>query len=87
MSTYLSKFYFSDLAIDNLSFHETSKIIEKAIDENNSIILTDINAGKIIQIREDSMLKSYVLASDIIQADGQSVIWASKLLKIGRAHV
>lgn len=80
MSTYLSKFYFSDLEIDNLSFHETSKIIEKAIDENNSIILTDINAGKIIQIRENPELKSYVLASDIIQADGQSVIWASKLL-------
>lgn len=74
MSTSVSKFCFSDLPIDNLSFKETSKIIEKAIDENNSVTLTGVNAAKIIQIREDPKLKSYVLESDIIQADGQSVI-------------
>lgn len=74
MSRSVSKFCFSDLPIDNLSFKETSKIIEKAIDENNSVTLTGVNAAKIIQIREDPKLKSYVLESDIIQADEQSVI-------------
>lgn len=75
-----SKFYFSDLPIDNLSFKDTTELIENAVDNNTSITLTDVNAGKIIQIRENPELKEYVLSSDIIQADGQSVIWASKLL-------
>lgn len=75
-----SKFYFSDLPIDNLSFEETLDLIDNVIEANNSVTLTDVNAGKIIQIREDSVLKNYVLQSDVIQADGQSLIWASKIL-------
>lgn len=75
-----SKFHFSDLPIDNLSFVDTLNLIDHSIESNKSITLTDINAGKIIQIREDEILKKYVLQSDVIQADGQSVIWASKIL-------
>jgi N-acetylglucosaminyldiphosphoundecaprenol N-acetyl-beta-D-mannosaminyltransferase len=42
--------------------------------------LTDVNAGKIIQIKGDDTLKKSVEISDLINADGQSLIWASRLL-------
>ncbi|WP_246051379.1 WecB/TagA/CpsF family glycosyltransferase [Aequorivita sinensis] len=69
------------LSIDNLTMQETIDLVNNAIENQGDITLTDINAGKIIQIREDAQLKSYVDQSDIIQADGQAVIWASQLLK------
>lgn len=66
--------------MDNLSMKETVDLVDNTIINNKSIILTDINAGKIIQINEDPQLKKWVLESDIIQVDGQAVIWASKML-------
>ena len=59
---------------------ETISLIDSTIQSNQDITLTDVNAGKIIQIQEDSELKHCVIHSDIIQADGQAVIWASKIL-------
>lgn len=69
------------LRIDDLTMQETVDLVNSAIDNQGDITLTDVNAGKIIQIREDAQLKYFVDQSDIIQADGQSVIWASKILK------
>lgn len=69
------------LSIDNLTMQETIDFVDNTITYQGDITLTDINAGKIIQIYEDAQLKYFVEQSDIIQADGQSVIWASKLLK------
>lgn len=73
------KVNFLDFKIDNLSMQETLKLVQEAISTKSDITLTDINAGKIIQMQNDEQLKKYILASDIIQADGQAVIWASKL--------
>jgi len=69
-----------DTEIDNISMDETIDLVKKTISTGSSICLTDINAGKLIQIKEDPDLKQSVLTSDIIQADGQAVIWASKFL-------
>lgn len=66
--------------MDNLSMKETVDFVDATIINKKSITLTDINAGKIIQINEDHQLKKWVLESDIIQVDGQAVIWASKVL-------
>ncbi len=66
--------------IDNVSFSETLTIIHEGINNNKSIQLTDVNAGKLIQIESDQTLKESVAISDIINADGQSLVWASKLL-------
>jgi len=69
-----------ELEIDNLSMEETLLLIDETIKKNESVTLTDVNAGKIIQLKEDSTLKKFVEKSEIIQADGQSVVWASKIL-------
>lgn len=69
-----------DIPIDNVSFSETVNIIHQGIINNKSIQLTDVNAGKLIQINSDENLKKSVAISTLINADGQSLVWASKLL-------
>lgn len=75
-----SKVNILDTLIDNISFNETINIIHKGIINNESIQLTDVNAGKIIQIRSDATLAKNVAISDLINADGQSLVWASRIL-------
>jgi len=75
-----SKISFSGLTIDNLSMRETIELVKSTILYNGDITLTDVNAGKVIQIYEDAELKESVQSSEIIQADGQAVVWASKIL-------
>jgi N-acetylglucosaminyldiphosphoundecaprenol N-acetyl-beta-D-mannosaminyltransferase len=40
-----------------------------------------VNAAKIVNMRRDEQLRSDVLSSDVILADGMSVVWASRLLR------
>jgi len=75
-----SKISFSGLTIDNLSMRETIELVKSTILYNGDITLTDVNAGKVIQIYEDAELRESVQSSEVIQADGQAVVWASKFL-------
>ncbi len=69
------------IEIDNISQDEVFKIVDKAILEKRQIHLEGVNAGKIIDMQSDKMLSDSVHNSSLITADGQSVIWASKVLK------
>ena len=66
--------------IHNLSFQETLDKIEKAIRDNEQIHHVVVNAGKIVAMRTDLELQKSVNSSDLINADGQSVVWASRFL-------
>ena len=39
-----------------------------------------VNAAKIVKLRRDELLRTSLLDCDVILADGQSVVWASRLL-------
>jgi N-acetylglucosaminyldiphosphoundecaprenol N-acetyl-beta-D-mannosaminyltransferase len=39
------------------------------------------NAAKIVKMRHDFLLSDSVLSSDVIYADGMSIVWASRLLR------
>ena len=80
MNNGYSKVNIVDTLIDNISFDETINIIHQGILNKESIQLTDVNAGKIIQIKSDKNLEKSVAISDIINADGQSLVWASRFL-------
>ena len=80
MNSAYSKVNIVDTSIDNVTFDETIHIIHEGIINNESIQLTDVNAGKIIQIKSDDTLKKSVEISDLINADGQSLVWASRIL-------
>jgi N-acetylglucosaminyldiphosphoundecaprenol N-acetyl-beta-D-mannosaminyltransferase len=66
--------------IENLSQGEVIEIVENAIESNNQVHLEGVNAGKLADMQVDPELRESVLCSNLITADGQSVVWASKIL-------
>lgn len=67
--------------IDNLSMEETVDEVDKFIVADKALHLMGVNADKINTLQEDEQLRDIVNGCDIINADGASVIWASKVLK------
>lgn len=59
---------------------ETLEVVEQAIDQQRQIHHVAVNAGKIVKMQDDLQLRESVNNSDLINADGQAVIWASKFL-------
>lgn len=66
--------------VDNLSMKETLNKVAEAIDNNRQIHHVVVNAAKMVNMQNDQQLYEAVTACDIINADGQSVVWASKIL-------
>lgn len=60
--------------------HETLSSIAMAIEKRRHLHHTVVNAGKIVSMQRDPQLRESVVNADIINADGQGVVWASKLL-------
>ena len=66
--------------IDSLTMDETIEFILKSIIEKKQIVHNSINANKIVLIEKYPLLKESLDEADIVSADGQAVIYASKLL-------
>jgi len=66
--------------IDNLDMTETIDRIVRAIRGHHHLHHTVVNAGKIVSMQRDPQLRESVVNADIINADGQGVVWASRLL-------
>ena len=76
----MSRVKFLNTVIDNYSSTETLAIVENAIKSKKQIHHTVVNAGKIVAMQSDLQLRHSVNESDLINADGQAVVWASKIL-------
>lgn len=59
---------------------ETLQIVDKSIQQKEQLHHTVVNAGKIVAMQKDKALRESVNEADLINADGQAVIWASKIL-------
>jgi len=66
--------------IHNLSQNQVFEIVEDAIKGKTQVQLEGVNAGKMVDMLDDEELRISVNSSNLITADGQSVIWASKFL-------
>ncbi len=66
--------------IDNYSMQETLEKIKKSIQDEKQIHHVVVNAGKLVDMQKDLRLKQSVNSSDLINADGQAVVWASRFL-------
>ena len=66
--------------IDPLSMDQVLERVGEAIRTHSRLHIGVVNAAKLVNMRRDPMLREDVLASDIILADGASVVWASRLL-------
>ena len=67
-------------AIDNLNMQETLQIVDNTISNGEQLHHVVVNAGKIVAMQTDLQLQQSVNESDLINADGQAVVWASKVL-------
>ena len=76
----IKKINFLDIPLDILTMDETVNKIDKAIISNKQVHHCVINAGKVVKIQNDEILKESVINSDIINADGISVVWAARFL-------
>jgi len=66
--------------IDNLTMLQSLNLIDQAVSDGKHIHHSVVNAGKIVLMQKDVQLRESVNSADLINADGQAVIWASKLL-------
>ncbi|MGR7812798.1 WecB/TagA/CpsF family glycosyltransferase [Lacinutrix undariae] len=66
--------------IHNLTMQETLQIVDHTISKGEQLHHVVVNAGKIVAMQTDLQLRESVNESDLINADGQAVVWASKIL-------
>ncbi|AXT51971.1 glycosyltransferase [Aquimarina sp. BL5] len=76
----LFRFNLLNTFVDNLSMKDTLQIIKTTIKNKKQLHHTVVNAGKIVALQKDLELRKSVNEADIINADGQAVVWAAKFL-------
>ena len=59
---------------------ETLQKVDETIVKGEQLHHVAVNAGKIVAMQDDFQLRQSVNESDLINADGQAVVWASKVL-------
>jgi N-acetylglucosaminyldiphosphoundecaprenol N-acetyl-beta-D-mannosaminyltransferase len=62
------------------TLHEALNRVDNAIRDHNRLHIGVINAAKVVNMTKDPSLRSAVCESDVIYADGMSVVWASRFL-------
>tara|TARA_E500000331_G_scaffold182672_1_gene176032 strand:- start:22733 stop:23482 length:750 start_codon:yes stop_codon:yes gene_type:complete len=76
----INRINFLDIPLDILTMSQTISKVEDSIINKEQIHHCVINAGKVVQMQDDIVLKKSVISSDIINADGMGVVWAARLL-------
>lgn len=66
--------------VDNLTMNETVEAVEGYIQRGKPLHLMGVNADKINTLHDNERLRKIVNGCGIVNADGVSVIWASKKL-------
>ena len=80
-SRQLNRITICDIPVDALTKQQTVTIIDNAIREKRLIHHVVINAVKVANARKNKVLMDSIVNCDIINADGQGIVWASHLLK------
>jgi N-acetylglucosaminyldiphosphoundecaprenol N-acetyl-beta-D-mannosaminyltransferase len=66
--------------IDRLDLERTVARCAEHVEQRSGALQVSVNAAKLVAMRKDAALRDFVERSDIVSADGQSVVWASRLL-------
>ncbi|QEH41868.1 WecB/TagA/CpsF family glycosyltransferase [Chitinophaga sp. XS-30] len=69
-----------NIPVDVLTMQQTLDHIEDAITRRKQIQHVVINAAKVVHAQKDPGLRNAIVNCDIINADGQSIVWASRFL-------
>jgi N-acetylglucosaminyldiphosphoundecaprenol N-acetyl-beta-D-mannosaminyltransferase len=71
---------FLGIPVDALTMEDTIKRIDEAIQAERPVNHVVINAGKVVSMQTDRELYNSVVTCDLINADGQSIVWAARFL-------
>jgi len=66
--------------IHALTLEQALDLINETIFRGGALRIGVVNAAKIVNMRRDDLLRESVLSSDLILADGISVVWAGRIL-------
>jgi N-acetylglucosaminyldiphosphoundecaprenol N-acetyl-beta-D-mannosaminyltransferase len=66
--------------VSALTMDDVLDRVDEAIAPRQRLRIGVVNAAKLVNMRRDAALRQDVLSSDLILADGMSVVWASRLL-------
>lgn len=75
-----SKIDFLTIPVDVMTMQQTIEMVDDCIQQGNHIQHVVINAGKVVAMQTDKALYASVVSCDVINADGQSVVWAARFL-------
>lgn len=76
----MTRYNFLNINLDNLNMEETLAKIEQTIENKKQLLHVGVNASHIVDIQKDLALRKSINDGDIINVDGQSVVWASRIL-------
>lgn len=68
------------IPVDALTMEETLDLIRDTIQKGERISHVVINAWTMVAMQKDEDLRNSVNSSDLISADGQSIVWACRFL-------
>jgi N-acetylglucosaminyldiphosphoundecaprenol N-acetyl-beta-D-mannosaminyltransferase len=66
--------------VDRLDMAETVARCEQIVDSGRPGQQVSINVAKLVELRRDERMRAYVEQCALVSADGQPVVWASRLL-------
>ena len=69
------------IPVDNLTMGETVDRIDKMVGDGKIHQHVVINVDKIVKMESNQALRAAVLDCDLINADGQPIIWVSRILQ------
>jgi N-acetylglucosaminyldiphosphoundecaprenol N-acetyl-beta-D-mannosaminyltransferase len=70
------------ISIDAFTMAHAVKQCTDALEDGGYMSVGMVNAAKIVAMRQDKQLRDAVSGCRMILADGQSVVWASRLLRV-----
>lgn len=68
------------LRVDAIDMAEAVERCRTALETRRTMLVGVLNAAKIVKLRHDAELRNAILDCDMLLADGQSVVWASRML-------
>lgn len=68
------------MAVDPLTLDEVVTLTQLSLRTRQRLQIGVVNAAKVVKLTEDQFLRDSLLTCDVLLADGQSVVWASRLL-------
>jgi N-acetylglucosaminyldiphosphoundecaprenol N-acetyl-beta-D-mannosaminyltransferase len=66
--------------IDRLDMRGTVARVEQLVEERTYTQHMAINTAKLVSMRDDDALRDVIAGCELVNADGQGVVWASRLL-------